>query len=278
MGPFQAQLGPVTVGDHEDVAVMGIINLDPYSFYQPSYFASSKEALSAAKMMIEEGADIIDVGGVSTAPGSPEVSVDTEKRRVGKIIQQIAQNWDIPISIDTQRTQVVQTAVRYGATIVNDVSGLKYDPDMAKTIQDSGVSCVLMAAGNRPGDRATLHEIISALEDSLQIALTAGIPSNHIVVDPGIGFGKPFKCDLEILRNLRRVRVLEQPILLGVSRKHFIGEVLGYSSPHDRLYGTLAALTIALQEGVHVIRTHDILATQDCVKMVNALLSNKEGE
>ncbi|MFW9985632.1 MAG: dihydropteroate synthase [Candidatus Odinarchaeota archaeon] len=278
MGSMQVQLGCITVGDREDVAVMGIINLDPYSFYSPSYFASQKEAISATKRMIEEGADIIDVGGVSTAPGSPEVSVDTEKRRVATIIRQIAQNWDVPISIDTQRTQVVQTAIRYGATIVNDVSGLKHDPDMAKTIQDSGVSCVLMAAGNRPGDRATFHEIILALQESLQIALSAGIPSNHIVVDPGIGFGKPFECDLKILRNLRRLRVLEQPILLGLSRKHFIGKVLGYSSPQDRLYGTLAALTISLQKGVHVVRTHDIRATQDCVKMVNALMSIKESE
>jgi dihydropteroate synthase len=278
MGLCQAQLGRVTVGDCKAVAVMGIINLDPHSFYQSSYFASLKEALSAAEMMIEEGVDIIDIGGISTAPGSPDVSVETEKRRVATIIRQIAENWEVPISIDTQRVPVVQIAIRNGATIVNDVSGLKNDPDMAKTIQDSGVSCVLMAARNRPGDRETLPEIIEALQESLQIALSEGIPSNHIVVDPGIGFGKPFEYDLEILRNLEQLRALEQPILLGVSRKHFIGEVLGYSSPRDRLYGTLVTLAIALQKGVDVVRAHDIRATRDCVKMVNALQSSQGSE
>ncbi len=274
MSSSQAQLGSVSVGDNKPVAIMGIINLDPHSFYQNSYYASSKEVQSAVERMVDESVDILDIGGVSTAPGSPVPPVEIEKKRVVGVIQSIAKNWDVPVSIDTYRASVAQDALKKGATIVNDVSGLKFDPHMAKIIQNSGASCVLMATKNRLGDRTTSTQVLSALRRSLHIAQTAEIPSDLIVVDPGLGFGKPFQNDLELIRNLRKIRILKRPILLGVSRKSFIGKVLGYTSPQDRLFGTLAAVTIAILEGAHVIRTHDVRATNDCAKMVTAISGN----
>lgn len=270
----QARLGSVNVGDKQPVAIMGIINLDPHSFYQNSYYASSKEVMSAVDRMVDEDVDMLDVGGVSTAPGSPIPPVEVEKKRIVGIIQSIVKKWDVPVSIDTYRASVAQVALEEGATIVNDVSGLKFDPNMANIIQDAGASCVLMATKNRPGDRTTSTQVISALRRSLHIAQTAGIPSNLIVVDPGLGFGKPFQNDLVLIRNLKKIRILKRPILLGVSRKSFIGKVLSYPSPQDRLFGTLAAVTIAILEGAHVIRTHDVRATSDCAKIVTAFSSN----
>ena len=273
-----AQLSNIPLGNNYPVAVMGVINLDPQSFYQASYFGTPQQAVTAAEKMIDDGVDIIDIGGVSTAPGSSVISAEEEIRRVQTVIKQIAQNWDFPISIDTHRAKVAQIALSNGATIVNDVYGLKFDSAMATIIKDTGASCVLMATESRPGDQSTLSEIISSLQASLRIAQNNEIPHNKIVIDPGVGFGKPVNCDLDILRNLEALRVLNQPILLGVSRKHFIGQVLGYEIPSDRLYGTLAVSTFAILKGVNILRTHDVRATKDCIRIVAALQSSLESE
>jgi len=266
-----ARLGVLRVGDQERVAIMGILNLDPHSFYSGSSFATANEAFTVAAKMVEEQVDLIDIGGASTAPGAPTVSTDVEKQRIKQLIRRVTNEFNVPVSIDTQRASVAQEALACGATIVNDVSGLKSDTDMAQVIQDAGASCILMATNQRPGDCHSIPQILSALRESLQLATTANIPPNHIVIDPGIGFGKPVECDIQLIRNLSILRELERPILLGVSRKNFIGKVLGYPLPEDRLYGSLAATTVALLEKIHVIRTHDVIATNDCVRMVRAL-------
>ena len=266
-----ARLGVLRVGDQERVAIMGILNLDPHSFYSGSSFATANEAFTVAAKMVEEQVDLIDIGGASTAPGAPTVSTDVEKQRIRQLIRRVTNEFNVPVSIDTQRASVAQEALACGATIVNDVSGLKSDTDMAQVIQDAGASCILMATNQRPGDCHSIPQILSALRESLQLATTANIPPNHIVIDPGIGFGKPVECDIQLIRNLSILRELERPILLGVSRKNFIGKVLGYPLPEDRLYGSLAATTVALLEKIHVIRTHDVIATNDCVRMVRAL-------
>jgi dihydropteroate synthase len=268
-----ARLGSLCVGDSERVAIMGVLNLDPHSFYSQSYFATADEAFKAATRMIEQGADILDIGGVSTAPGSPMVSKATEKKRIINLIRMLSKDFDIPLSIDTQHASIAQTALSLGATIVNDVSGLKCDAAMGGVIQNAGASCILMAANQRPGDCQTIPQILVALRESVKLATAANIPRNHIVIDPGIGFGKPVECDLAIIRNLNAFRELDYPVLLGISRKNFIGEVLGYSSPENRLFGSLAATTVAILEKIHVIRTHDVGATNDCVRMVQALQS-----
>lgn len=278
MAPVQARLGNVHVGDNYPVAVMGVINLDPQSFYPSSYSSSPKQAILAASKMIEEGVDIVDIGGASTAPGASHISVSEEIHRIQPVITQISKNWDTPISIDTQHAPVAQLALSKGASIVNDVSGLKTDSSMAATIQDTGASCIVMACESQPGDRTTISDIISALQESLAIAQNKGIPSDQIVIDPGIGFGKPVSCDLEIIRNLKAFRVLNKPILLGISRKNVIGQILGYKSPKDRLYGSLGASTVALLNGAHVLRTHDVRPSKDCIRIVTELQSLHECE
>jgi dihydropteroate synthase len=257
---------------------MGIINRDPNSFFRGSYYHTQKRAISAAEKMHVEHVDIIDVGGASTAPGTPPVSPDVECERVTGLIKELASRWDTPISIDTQRSSVASESTRYGARIVNDVSGLKSDPQLARTISDAGASAVLMACARQPGDCHSIPMVCDALRESMSIASSAGISVKEIVVDPGIGFGKPAACDLGILRNLHELRILHRPILVSPSRKAFIGRVLGYPSPELRLAGTLAAVTFALLQGVNVIRTHDVRETRDCIGIVNAIQSNRECE
>jgi dihydropteroate synthase len=278
MASLQARLGSLYVGDNYPVAVMGVINLDPQSFYSSSYASSPKQAISAASKMIEKGVDILDIGGASTAPGTSPVSVSEEINRIKPIIKYITENWDTPVSIDTQHASVAESALSKGASIVNDVSGLKADVSMAAIIKDTGASSIVMAYGSQPGDQTTISDIISNLQESLAIAQTNGIPIDQLVVDPGIGFGKPVGCDLEIIRNLKAFRVLKRPILLGISRKNVIGQILGYNSPDDRLYGSLATCTVALLNGVHILRTHDVGASRDCIKMVTALQAPHECE
>ena len=278
MRQIEGQLAGITVGDGVSVAIMGVINLDPSSFYLGFSHEKPKQALAAVEKMIEEGVDIIDVGGVSTAPGSPPVSIELESKRVSGLVKAIAERWDVPISIDTQRAQVAEQTLRLGARIVNDVSGLKADSDMAKTIQDAGASSILMSFNHQPGDSGTIRAVLSSLRVSLERAYSVGIPRNRIAIDPGIGFGKPAKCDLAILHNLNQLRSLHHPILVGPSRKSFIGNVLGYPSPAARLAGTLAVVTVASMLGAHIIRAHDVRPTRDCIKMVEAIQSTKEGE
>lgn len=271
---IRAQLGSLTVGDGTPVIIMAVINRDPQSFFHKSFFRAENQALKAIEHMIEDGAKIIDVGGASTAPGTVTVSAGMEEKRVVSLIKKIANNWDIPISIDTQRSVVARKALSVGASIVNDVSGLKSDTIMAKEIRNAGASCILMACEQQPGDCRTIKHINEALTHSIQLASIAEIPLDHITIDPGVGFGKPPECDLVILRDLHMLRKLGCPILIGLSRKAFIGSILGYSSPNDRLSGTLAAVTIAALNGAHIIRAHDVRETRDCVKLVNAIQSD----
>lgn len=276
--PSRARLGSVTVGDDHPVAVMGVINRDPNSFFRGSFYRSRQRALQAVERMLVDGASIIDIGGASTAPGAPLVSPSVEARRVSLLIREISRRWDIPISIDTQRSGVAHKALRYGATIVNDVSGLKADPAMAQVIRDTGASCILMACDQQPGDCLNMKAICHALTESLQIAINAEIPVDQIVIDPGIGFGKPPSCDLAILHNLPSLRSLRRPILVGVSRKSFIGRILGYPSPDQRLAGTLAAVSYAVLQGAHVIRAHDVRETKDCIRIIEAIHSTSRCE
>jgi dihydropteroate synthase len=257
---------------------MGIINRDPNSFFRESYYHTQRLAIAAAEQMQTEHVDVMDVGGASTAPGAPPVSADVECKRVTGLIKELVLRWDTPISIDTQRSRVASEALRYGACIVNDVSGLKSDPQLAKTIGNAGASVVLMACTHQPGDCHDISTICDALRASMRIASSAGIPAEQIVVDPGIGFGKPVSSDLGILRHLRKLRVLRRPILVSPSRKAFIGRVLGYPSPDSRLAGTLAAVTFAILQGANVIRSHDVRETRDCIGIVNAIQSNRECE
>ncbi|MHA1632368.1 MAG: dihydropteroate synthase [Candidatus Freyarchaeota archaeon] len=253
-------IGGVPVGDCFPVRIMAVMNLSPESFYKGSVFTDSK-SIEQYALKVEGDADILDVGASSSAPpeiyGSKPVSEGEELERVVNAVRLLRDVTTLPISVDTQRAKVAEAALREEAQIINDVSGFKGDPRMARVVADFDASCVLMACFKRPGDARSIEEARAALKESIKMAVEAGVEPGKIVIDPGIGFGKPYECDLEILRGLKRLKVLRRPVLVGVSRKHFIGRILGQPDPAERLVGSIAATAIAVYNGADVIRTHD---------------------
>lgn len=261
------------IGGTNPVRVMGVINLSPESFYSGSIVVDDTELLSRVKEMIDEDVDILDIGGASTAPknnyGTEDTSRSAELSRVVSTVGIIARNTNIPISIDTTSAAVAQAALDLGALVVNDVTGLQGDPLMAKLIADRGVSLVIMA--HCPEGCNSVNDSIDALQKSLKIADDVGIPRENIILDPGIGFGKPPEIDCDILRELGKFKDLQRPLLVGVSRKAFIGAILNEEDPKNRLVGSLAATAIAVANGADMIRTHDVRETKLAVKVGEAL-------
>jgi dihydropteroate synthase len=265
-------LGRVLVGDSHPVRLMGIINLSRESFYQGSV-AGPHEALSLAAAMQEQGADMIDLGGVSTAPGSPLISEAVERERLFPALKDILDNLDITVSIDTKRSSIAAHALSLGAACINDVSGLS-DPNMAASVAEYDASLIIMASRQRAGDLLQIKEIIALLGERVRGAALAGVCPAKISVDPGIGKWIPEKTpahDLAILDGLLRLRALERPVVAAISRKSFIGERLHKPDPFQRLAGTLAATAIAVYLGAHIVRTHDIAASLDTVAMAKAI-------
>lgn len=265
-------LGRVPVGDSQSVRLMGIINLSSESFYKGSV-AGPHEALYLAKAMAEQGADMIDLGAVSTAPGSPPISEALERERLFAVLKDILDNLDITVSIDTQRPGIAADALSLGALCINDVSGLS-DPDMAACVAEYDASLIIMASRQRAGDLLDMSEIIALLAERVRAAVKAGVCPAKISVDPGIGKWIPEKTpahDLAILHGMQRLRALKRPIVAAVSRKSFIGESLNQPDPFQRLAGTLAATAIAVYLGTHIVRTHDIAASRDTVAMAKAI-------
>ncbi|MDQ1261429.1 MAG: dihydropteroate synthase [Euryarchaeota archaeon] len=265
-------LGRVLVGDRQSVRLMGIINLSRESFYQGSV-AGPHEALSLASAMQEQGADMIDLGGVSTAPGSPPISEAVERERLFPALKDIQDNLDITISIDTQRAGIAADALSLGAACINDVSGLS-DPNMAASVAEYDGSLIIMASRQRAGDLLHLNEIIAFLGEKVRAAVQAGVCQEKISVDPGIGKWIPDKTpahDLAIIDGMLRLRSLGRPVVAALSRKSFIGERLHKPDPFQRLAGTLAATAIAVYLGAHIVRTHDIAASKDTVAMAQAI-------
>lgn len=277
------KLGPVRVGGSNPVRLMGILNTSPESFYKKS-IKTGKQISDTIQQMEQDGADLIDVGGMSTAPYlSTLVSEKEESKRIINAIKQIQKASNLPISVDTCRSSVAKIALEHGADIINDISGLKYDKNMASVVEKYNPFLVLCAFGKPPIQGNTVAQTRLLLEQSLVIAKNAHIPKNNIVIDPAIGFfrrtGKNpfftkiksdwFKRDLEILQNLSSLK-LGLPILVSVSNKSFIGKILN-KDPPDRLYGSIAAETIAVLNGANVIRTHNVRETKDAVFVAQKL-------
>jgi len=267
----KAELGGIKVGDGCPVAMIGVLNLSPESFYSGSVVRGSAQALRRAKRMLEQGADIIDVGAASTAPNVEPISFDMERRRIFPIIKILVNKIDAPISVDTQRATIAEEAMEIGAKIINDVSGLKFDSRMADVVTKLKCSAILMAARKRPGDVRTVADIRRALYNSLEICRRNKINLEKIVVDPGIGFGKGGDYDVQILANLKKLKDLGRPICVAVSRKAFIGRILGLKDPADRLAGSLAATAVAVVNGADVVRTHDVEETLRAVRVAEAM-------
>jgi dihydropteroate synthase len=259
------------------VLIMGILNVTPDSFSDGGRFLDPAFAVDQAQEMVAQGADIIDIGGESTRPGASYVSAEEEIDRIRPILQVLGKCIDIPLSIDTRKAAVAQMALDCGASIVNDVSALEDDSCMAKVIQESGAGVVLM---HRQGPSATMQEaphyedvveeVKSFLAQRVAFAQSMGIPSDHIIVDPGIGFGKTCKHNLKILSSLGEFLKLNQPLMIGLSRKGFIGDLTG-KPVAEREMGNAAAIATAVWQGAHILRVHDVSAMKDPIRVAQAL-------
>ena len=282
---YMNKLGPVPVGDSNPVRIMGILNTSPESFYKKSILISKQRIIDAVHKMEEEGADFVDVGGMSTAPYiSTMVSEKTEANRIIKAVKIIQQVSNLPISVDTCRAVVAKEALELGIDIINDVTGLKYDPMMPKIIEKYCPSLVLCAFSKKLVTGNQLLKTKNLLKSSLEISKSAKIPRTKIVLDPAIGFfrrrgrGAIFtkinsdwvKRDLLILKNLKSIK-LNNPILVSVSNKSFIGKILKKENPLDRLVGSLAAEVVCVLNGADIIRTHNIGKTREAITIVRKL-------
>ena len=262
------------------VAVMGILNLTPDSFYNGGKYASESQALRRAEEMLKEGADLIDVGGESTRPGAKEVGIEEEIRRVIPVISKIRDLFEVPVSIDTYKAKVAKEALEAGVDMINDVSGLRFDPQLKEVVAGSRVPVVLMHIKgtprnmqNNPQYESLMGEIICYLSESIRLAQKAGIDPEKIIVDPGIGFGKTVEHNLQILSHLGELKSLGRPILIGASRKSFVGAVLGLPL-EERLEGSLAAASLAVMQGAKIIRTHDVKPTRRAVDLTQAIIQS----
>lgn len=258
--------------------IMGILNVTPDSFSESGLYFDKSAAIKRAIQMAEEGADIIDIGGESTRPDSEPITLEEELRRTIPVIETLAKEVKIPISIDTYKSEVARKALDAGASMVNDISGLRFDLAMPKLVSEYKVPVVIMHIKGSPKDmqqnpvyEALIPEIMDYLREGIRIAMNSGISKYKIIIDPGIGFGKTFEHNLEIIHNLHEVTFLEKPILIGPSRKAFIGKILGGAPVTDRLEGTAAAVAISITNGANIIRVHDVKEMIKVAKVADAI-------
>lgn len=257
--------------------LMGVLNVTPDSFSDGGLYFDKEKAIAHGLRMIEEGADIIDIGGESTRPGSKPLGLEEELHRIIPVIEFLVKESDIPISIDTYKSAVARKAIEVGAEIVNDISALRFDPDLAKLVAKEDVPLILMHMRGVPETMqkdvhydSLFSEILQYLKDSIKRAEADGIAPEQIIIDPGIGFGKTIEDNLLIIKNLSEFRILGKPILLGTSRKSFIGKILG-AEIGDRLEGTLSSIAIGVLNGAHIIRCHDVLQAKKAIAVADAI-------
>lgn len=266
----------------EKTLIMGVLNLTPDSFYDGGKYTKSEEALNHVEDMIRDGADIIDIGAESTRPYSKPISAEEECERLLPTLERVLQNFNIPISVDTYKAQVAREALNAGAHIINDISGLKFDPGLASTIAEfPDVPVVIMHIQGTPAimqDNPTyndlIDDILESLQNSINVAKDAGIKEENIIVDPGIGFGKKLEDNLNILHRLSEFHCLGKPIVVGCSNKGFIGKILNLSK-EELTEGTLAAHGYAVLNGADIIRVHDVKAHKKFIKMIDNLKKPK---
>lgn len=262
--------------------IMGILNVTPDSFFDGGKYSNTEKAIAQGLKLIEQGADILDIGGESTRPGALPVKVEEELKRVIPVIEEILKRAKIPISIDTYKAKVAEEAINAGASIINDISGLKFDPEMPYVAAKHKTPVVLMHIKGTPQDmqknpyyNALIPEIIEYLRASIITAKEAGIEEDKIILDPGIGFGKLPEHNLQIIKNLKEFALLGKPILIGVSRKSFIGKILNDALPEERLEGTAAAVAVSIINGANIVRVHDVDYISKIVKVVDAIKFSK---
>jgi dihydropteroate synthase len=283
---------PLTIGQRtfrwgERTYIMGVLNITPDSFSGDGLLGHLEAVVDLAQEFAAQGADIIDIGGESTRPGSEPISAQDELQRVLPVVERLASELDIPLSIDTYKAQVAEEALSAGASMINDVWGLRMDPQMAPLVARRQVPVIVMHNRSRPKDAAQterlggryfgveyrdlMADIIRELRESVDLALGAGVDRNKIMVDPGIGFGKTVEQNLKLLSQLAQIKVLGCPILVGPSRKSFIGYTLDLP-PEERLEGTAAAVALAIAQGVDIVRVHDVKEMARVARLADAVV------
>lgn len=264
----------------ERTLLMGVLNVTPDSFSDGGKFFALDTAIAHAEQMIAEGADILDVGGESTRPGSEFVSEEEELRRVIPVIEKLATLSSVPISIDTTKPRVARAACEAGAEIVNDISGLRFDPALAAVTKSIQAGLLLMHSRGTPKDMQQIPfaadiftDVVDGLRRSVSIAEQFGVARENIAIDPGIGFGKSVGQNLEIIRRLRDLsnQFADLPIVIGTSRKSFLGKLLNGAPADDRLYGTIATEVAAVLNGAHILRVHDVKAAVEAARIADAI-------
>jgi dihydropteroate synthase len=258
--------------------VMGIVNVTPDSFSDGGLFLDPAAAIAHGRRLAEEGADILDVGGESTRPGARPVAPEEELRRVLPVVEGLATEGPA-VSIDTTKSAVARRALEAGAAIVNDVSALRLDPALAALTAEAGATCVLMHMLGEPRTMQddpryddVVSEVKAFLEERLAFAVREGIAEERVWLDPGIGFGKTLEHNLELLRRLDRIATIGLPVVIGTSRKSFLGRLTGRQDPHDRVAATVATTVLALERGASVFRVHDVAPTKDALAVATATL------
>ncbi|MFU8804524.1 MAG: dihydropteroate synthase [Bradymonadaceae bacterium] len=271
------RLGERTLSFGERFYVMGILNVTPDSFSDGGLFHHAQAAIDHGLSMVEQGADILDIGGESTRPGAASVSVEEELDRVIPVIEALASQTDTIISIDTTKARVAEEAAKAGATIINDISGLGFDEAMAGVVASTGAALVLMHIRGTPETMQkdiryddVVVDILAYFEERIRMAEAAGVARTQIIVDPGIGFGKTVAQNYRLLRELNRFTTLGQPILLGTSRKSFLGAVVDKPA-RERIFATAATVACGLMAGADIVRVHDVAEMVDVARVVEAI-------
>ncbi|WP_226683703.1 dihydropteroate synthase [Sutcliffiella horikoshii] len=255
----------------EKTLIMGILNATPDSFSDGGKYNEVERAVLRAKELVEQGADILDIGGESTRPGAEKVSLEQELERVIPVIQAISKEVQVPISIDTYKAEVAKQAVQAGAHIINDVWGAKGDPDMPAVAAELQVPIILMQNRKERDYHQLIPDMISDLFESITLVKRAGVKDKNIILDPGIGFAKTFEDNIEVMQKLDHFHTLGYPLLLGTSRKRFIGHVLDLPA-EERMEGTGATVCLGIQKGCHIVRVHDVKEIARMAKMMDAML------
>lgn len=265
----------------EKTYLMAVLNVTPDSFSDGGKFNTLDKALKQAEHLIAYGADILDIGGQSTRPGAEIIPLEVELERVIPVIKAVREVIDIPISIDTTRAEVAKEAVAVGADIINDISGGTYDENMFSTTAKLDVPIMLMHIRGTPKTmqqqtnyQDLIGEIIAFLKQQIDLAVAVGIKESQIIIDPGIGFAKTHQQNLEILRKLKAFKQLNTPLLVGSSRKRFIGEIIGKDNPQDRVWGTAATCCAAIAAGADILRIHDLPEMYDVSRVADAIWRN----
>ena len=259
---------------------MGILNITPDSFFDAGKFLNIEKAIKHAKKMVSDGVDIIDVGGESTRPGSDPVSTEEEIERVIPVIKRLMKEINVPVSIDTYKYEVAKEAIENGVHIVNDITGLHFDNKLAELIAEYKTGIIIMHIKGKPKDMQVnpvynnlVSEILEYLKEGIEIAVKAGIDKECIAIDPGIGFGKTVEHNLKIIAELRKFKSLGFPVLIGTSRKSFIGKIFDVQV-EDRLEGSLAATAISIANGASIVRVHDVKENKRVAMVVDSIVRN----